>query len=254
MKKEATLAINPIRLNWHYVIWYKNFTVILISLVIPFVLLAYWNLNTLAVMIRRRRLRNRPAYSPRTDLESPLRLNVVMAAALLNADNIQPNSTSSSTSRLGTFYFMPIFEYILYIIGFSKFHIISQSYLILAKREEGRRAKILFAIVIFFVICNAPRAILDLEEFVVIAPSYWEKYKSMFDNSRIPSETSMKPLCYSPPFWARILHSISKLLLTLNASAGCLVYCAMCKIFRTELKNACHKVMSLATGIFRTCC
>ena len=126
-------------------------------------------------------------------------------------------------------------------------------YAISAKQEEGRRAKILFAIVIFFVICNTPRVILDLEEFVVIAPSYWYKYKSFFIHQSDIESTAMKPLCYSPPFWARILHSISKFLLTLNASSGCLVYCAMCKIFRTELKNSCQNVIKFTSKTFRKC-
>ena len=105
MKKEATLAINPIRLNWHYVIWYKNFTVILVSLVVPFILLAYWNINTLSVMLRRRRLRNRPALnsnnSDRDPSDSPVPINREMAAAFLNLSNLAANISACSTSRQG---------------------------------------------------------------------------------------------------------------------------------------------------------
>ena len=83
--KQATLTINPIRLNWHYVIWYKNFIVILLSLVVPFILLAYWNSNTLAVMIRRHRLAYRPALrsndNARTNLAISLPTNEEVAAA-----------------------------------------------------------------------------------------------------------------------------------------------------------------------------
>ena len=126
--------------------------------------------------------------------------------------------------------------------------------MIAAKREEGRRAKILFAIVIFFVVCNTPRVILDLEEFVVIAPSYLDKYKSILDHQHHAYVSPLKPLCYSPPFWAQILHSVSKFLLTLNASSGCLVYCAMCKIFRKELLNTCQNVFNFITKSFCTRC
>ena len=126
--------------------------------------------------------------------------------------------------------------------------------MIAAKREEGRRAKILFAIVIFFVVCNTPRVILDLEEFVVIAPSYLDKYISILDQQNHAYVSPLKPLCYSPPFWARILHSVSKFLLTLNASSGCLVYCAMCKIFRKELLNTCQNVFNFITKSFCTRC
>ena len=124
--------------------------------------------------------------------------------------------------------------------------------MIAAKREEGRRAKILFAIVMFFVVCNTPRVILDLEEFVVIAPSYLNKYKSILDHQHHAYVSPLKPLCYAPPFWARILHSVSKFLLTLNASSGCLVYCAMCKIFRKELLNTCQNVLNFISKILCT--
>ena len=120
--------------------------------------------------------------------------------------------------------------------------------MILVKKDEGRSAKVLFAIVIFFIVCNVPRAVLDLEEFVVIAPSYWDKCKSIFNNE-LKDEAPMLPLCYSPPFWAHILQSISKFLLTLNASAGCFVYCAMCQTFRTELLNTCRKLMKVTMRI-----
>ena len=124
------------------------------------------------------------------------------------------------------------------------------SYSILVKRDEGRSARVLFTIVIFFVLCNVPRAVLDLEEFVVIAPSYWDKYKSIF-NSQLKDEAPMLPLCYSPPFWAHILQSISKFLLTLNASSGCFVYCVMCQAFRTELSNTCQNFINFVIRIIR---
>ena len=57
---ESKLKIEPIRLNPHYVIWYKNVATFLLSLLIPLCLLAYWNYNTYDVLRRRRRLRNRP--------------------------------------------------------------------------------------------------------------------------------------------------------------------------------------------------
>ena len=85
------MVLNPIRLNWHYVIWYKNFTVIFVSLIVPFALLAYWNFNTLAVMSRRRRLKNRPTMSNYD----------AIAAALQNVHNTSPNSGTRSISTAG---------------------------------------------------------------------------------------------------------------------------------------------------------
>ena len=126
------------------------------------------------------------------------------------------------------------------------------------KRDERRNAKVLFGIVLFFAICNVPRAVLDLEEFVVIAPSYWDKYKPIFNN-KFKDSSPILPLCYSPPFWAHILQSVSKLLLTLNASAGSFVYCAMCQNFRSELSKTCQnfikfimRIVSLAKTYFQS--
>ena len=59
LTNQATLVIQPIRYNWHYVVWYRNVIVTTISLVIPLTCLAYWNFNTLSIM-RRRRLGSQP--------------------------------------------------------------------------------------------------------------------------------------------------------------------------------------------------
>ena len=104
------MKINPIRLNWHYIIWYKNFTVILISLIVPFVLLAYWNVNTLAVMTRRRRLKNRPklisSNTQRSVTESPDNPNRNVAVALLNVTSMNPvDPEPCSTSTQGNPYY-----------------------------------------------------------------------------------------------------------------------------------------------------
>ena len=106
------MVINPIRLNWHYVIWYRNFAGMVVSLVVPFVLLAYWNFNTLLVLLRRRRLRNRPQqislrgdrihqeqYQENTDNAPDILPE--MAAATLNAGLLLPRGGTSSTFEQG---------------------------------------------------------------------------------------------------------------------------------------------------------
>ena len=108
-----------------------------------------------------------------------------------------------------------------------------------AKREESRKAQVLFAIVIIFVVCNVPRIILNMEELSAITPSYWNSYNPISKGNS--SEEAIKTFdaisCYSAPFWAHILNSISKLLLTFNASVGCFVYCMICSRFREEMSN-----------------
>ena len=59
-EKEAKLTIQPLRINPHYVMWYKNVTTFLLFLFIPLCMLAYLNYNTYEIITRRKRLRNRP--------------------------------------------------------------------------------------------------------------------------------------------------------------------------------------------------
>lgn len=54
------LHLTPLRLNDHYVIWYKNVASCLVTVVVPFVLLVFWNWNTWKVIQRRQRNRHRP--------------------------------------------------------------------------------------------------------------------------------------------------------------------------------------------------
>ena len=113
-----------------------------------------------------------------------------------------------------------------------------------AKREEAWKAKILFVIVIFFVICNLPSTVLNLEELVKIIPAYYRHLVVTYHNEVSPKEVE-KRLCYSPPFWALILGSISKSLLTLNASICTVIYCAMGQLFRSQLSNRLKKIVAI---------
>ena len=117
----------------------------------------------------------------------------------------------------------------------------------LVKREESRKAQILFAIVIFFVVCNVPLTVLNIEEFTALVPPYWQNYKHILSSTR--NETTVVPFCYSPPFWADVLGSISKLLLTLNASMCTFMYCAMCQIFRNEISTKFHTAIKFLSQI-----
>ena len=126
-------------------------------------------------------------------------------------------------------------------------------YSILVKIEEARKAKILFAIVIFFMICNVPRTVLNLEEFAVIAPSYWRNYNGFIFNHSTTTQQApipVPPLCYSPPFWSHILGSVSNFFLTLNASICGFVYCVMCQLFRNELSKMLNNVTATIRKVF----
>ena len=47
------LTISDFRLNPHYVVWYRNLVSFSSTILVPFILLAYWNLST-AIIIKRR--------------------------------------------------------------------------------------------------------------------------------------------------------------------------------------------------------
>ena len=53
MEDKTQLYLEDLRLNPHYVIWYKNVFTVLVTLLIPFGLLAYWNCNTYIILHRR---------------------------------------------------------------------------------------------------------------------------------------------------------------------------------------------------------
>ena len=101
--------------------------------------------------------------------------------------------------------------------------------------------------VVFFMVCNVPTAVSHFEELLAILPTY---YRSMY-KVQMRMETETNP-CYYPPFWAQILLSIAKLFLTLNASAGCFLYCLMCQTFRVKLSNKFRRVVKFVRGLF--CC
>ena len=92
-----------------------------------------------------------------------------------------------------------------------------------------------------------------MEELSAIAPSYWNNYNPISKENS--SEQAFKTFdaikCYSAPFWAHILRSISKLLLTLNASVGCFVYCMICSRFRNEMSKGFTKIKFYMKKIIR---
>ena len=78
---------------------------------------------------------------------------------------------------------------------------------------------------------------------MAIIQSYWKVYSiTHTDGDESVAEKTEKQ-CYAPPFWAHILKMISKLLLTINASVGCFVYCVMCPVFREEISKKFRKLI-----------
>lgn len=53
-KTEHALEITSFRLNPHYIVWHRNFVQFSVTILIPFILLAYWNIGT-ALRLKQRR-------------------------------------------------------------------------------------------------------------------------------------------------------------------------------------------------------
>ena len=106
MKYEATMVLQPLRLNWHYVIWYKSITSLIASFVVPLTLLAYWNINTFQTMLRRRRLNNRPSglesncHTPSIG-RSHYNINAQVAVDLLNSNTVEARISYMTASSQG---------------------------------------------------------------------------------------------------------------------------------------------------------
>ena len=188
-----------LRLNPHYVMWYKNLATMVVTLLIPLILLGFWNFKTFSVMQRRSRLKNRPL------------------------NNIEDTHDRSTVSIEGNPFIPPL----------------NNRSAIQAKADEARKAKVLFAIVFLFLVCNIPRIILNLEEsFNVFSKNY---YLILYRDNK-----GKKP-CYSTPYWTLILNCFSQLLVTINASICSVVYCIMCSLFRSEMVDTMKAMKSMVT-------
>ena len=101
---KAKMVLQPLRLNWHYVIWYKNVATLLASLVVPFSLLAYWNIQTFRTLLRRRYFRT-PTSASSSMIQPPISNTIPAAAvvALSNSNMLKvPSNRDGKKSTEGT--------------------------------------------------------------------------------------------------------------------------------------------------------
>ena len=95
LHKEYVLVLNPMRLNWHYVIWYKNFFLTIVSLIVPFILLLFWNYHTSKTVIRRDRSRSM------TSSQNAMSIRHSNASELLNRNRTSINTSIGLPSEKG---------------------------------------------------------------------------------------------------------------------------------------------------------
>ena len=62
------LTVTELRVNNHYIMWYKNVATLILTIILPLALLIRWNYNTYAVIQRRQRLKHRPRTYSRANI------------------------------------------------------------------------------------------------------------------------------------------------------------------------------------------
>ena len=95
------------------------------------------------------------------------------------------------------------------------------------KREEERKARILFVIILIFLACNTLRFILNFEECLA---------------GRDYAAAALAG-CTIHPFWALVMNHCSQLLICINSSLGFVVYCVMSQEFRKVLWERVNKYL-----------
>jgi len=86
IKKEVRMEMTPLSSNWHYVLWYKNFTVTVVSLILPFMCIGYWVSTTFQIIQQRSRTTNYEQSEITTRNRTPP--NHLNAAVMLNARRV----------------------------------------------------------------------------------------------------------------------------------------------------------------------
>ena len=89
------------------------------------------------------------------------------------------------------------------------------------RRQEDNLAVIFMGIVLVFLVSHLPRIFLSLHEMFVI--------KDALECSKAGKK--------SFPLWALIVGYFSHLLLVINSSGNCLIYCLLSSKFRTQARR-----------------
>ena len=89
------------------------------------------------------------------------------------------------------------------------------------KAEEARKAYVLLAITLLFIVCHSLRFVLGLHELYSI-----REYQEGVRNH-----------CNPAPLWVLVMQSLSNLLLTVNSSLCSILYCLTSQDFQNELKT-----------------
>jgi len=89
------------------------------------------------------------------------------------------------------------------------------------RKNEDSLAMVFVIIILIFLVCHAPRIILDINELVNLK------------RSEYCASTGATPFS----FWSIILLNVSHFLLVMNSSTNMIVYCLLGSRFRTEVKK-----------------
>ena len=248
------LQVSPLRLNYTYILWYKNIATFVCTMVLPLALLAYWNTKTYRVMMNRPRIFRRGD----TALEKEtLCLKVLKKFKLKNEKKKEGSEENSEDKKDGTSLITTSKDESASNVtdnrctvgktssgsnGTSELELQHTTNLAVSshdslqqschpmstiKREEDGKARILFVVIFIFLACNTPRFVLNFEECLA-----GRDYTA-----------AAKAGCNLHPFWALVLNHVSQLLICVNSSLGFVIYCVMSRDFRSVLSEKVNKYL-----------
>ena len=250
------LQVSSLRLDYHYILWYKNIATFACTMVVPFVLLAYWNTQTYHVlsnrtnifsthekrgekdtfcirMLKKARLQNCDTQEGKDDelckVESKetSRITSSKDEASSKGDsngNSRTKETGVKTSSLNEITQQQHPNEHRSATAHETLQQGSNS-VSKIKREEDGKARILFVVIFIFLACNTPRFVLNFEECLA-----GRDYTA-----------AAKAGCNLHPFWALVLNHISQLFICVNSSLGFVIYCVMSRDFRNVIMEKIKK-------------
>ena len=129
------MAVTSLRLDEHYILWYKNAATFVFTLVVPLAFLAYWNANTYRLMSK-----SASPIGQRTAKPASTTISVTNGSS----GAVKTNGAGGASCPVAAI-----------------------------KNEENRKARILFAIIAAFAACHTLRFVLNFEELVAARDYVW---------------------------------------------------------------------------------
>ena len=212
----------------HYRLWYKNISNIILTGLLPFAFLAYLNYKihrTTKSALQTREELFMNTLDPNTPRLTHFGRKSSRSSIIVptTKNSLHCNVNESSTNRNALSHQNSCTTNLSEIDEHPRKHNQGTGP---PKTEEHSQARILFSIVVCFLVCHAVRLCLDVEELV-----NYEERKRVIDESEKLGE-----FCSGIPFGAMITNDVLHLLLQLNSSITFFIYLFFSKQFKEAFK------------------